>query len=257
MFYTDQMNRQCVLEKKPERIVSLVPSQSELLWDLGLQNELAGITKFCIHPEKMFHTIPRIGGTKQLDLDAIRKINPDLIIGNKEENDRKQIEALEKEFPVWMSDINNLGDAIEMIKSVGMITQRVNEAARIADTIFASFSKSPVISNAPKAIYLIWNKPFMAAGKNTFIDEMIRKAGFTNLISESRYPELTEEQIADLQPEYLLLSSEPYPFEEKHVDYWKKRLPETKTIIVDGEFFSWYGSRLQKAPEYFNTLRQK
>lgn len=256
MIFTDQMNRRCVLDKKPGRIVSLVPSQSELLWDLGLQNELAGITKFCIHPEEMFRSVQRIGGTKQLNLEAIRSLKPDLIIGNKEENDKDQIALLEKEFPVWMSDIYNLGDALNMIRMVGTICAKEAQGECLADSIRQSFNelRSVQAAQKPGAVYLIWKDPYMAAGTQSFIHDMIEQAGFQNLIREPRYPDLQLQELRRLNPEYLLLSSEPYPFREEHVEFFRKEIPDTKTIIVDGEYFSWYGSRMKQAPAYFKSL---
>src|ERR1700741_1030662 len=121
MRFTDQMNREIELKGSPKRIISLVPSQTELLWHLGLREELVGITKFCVHPEEMFHTKPRVGGTKKFDLKKIAELKPDLIIGNKEENEQVQIEELMKQYPVWMSDITNLDQALDMISRVGAL----------------------------------------------------------------------------------------------------------------------------------------
>ena len=119
MIFTDQLGRKLILEKIPQRIISLVPSQTELLFDLGLEEEVVGITKFCIHPDSWFHSKTRIGGTKQFDFEKIKSLQPDLIIGNKEENDKEQIEELMKNFTVWMSDIKTLADACKMICEIG------------------------------------------------------------------------------------------------------------------------------------------
>jgi len=255
MIFTDQMGNKITLEKIPERIVSLVPSQSEFLWDIGLHKQLTGITKFCIHPAEMFTTISRIGGTKKLNIEKIRSLNPDIIIGNKEENEKEQIEILQKEFNVWMSDIYNLGDAFEMMNKLGKITGKKEAAASIAEIIKKSFNDLPSQSIG-KAIYLIWKNPYISAGKNTFIDEMMKYCGFENAISENRYPELNEEKIREINPEFILLSSEPYPFSEKHIAEFQKLCPHAKIIVVDGELFSWYGSRLQYAADYFLSLRE-
>jgi len=254
MVYIDQMNRQCVLDKTPERIVSLVPSQSQLLWDLGLQNQLAGITKFCIHPEEMFRRIPRIGGTKQIHLDKIRALKPDLIIGNKEENTESDILALEKEFPVWMSDIYDLKDALSMIQSIGEITNTSVKANALAESISEKF-KQLQFPHSLSCIYLIWNDPMMVCGKNNFIDDMLQKAGFLNTITAARYPMLSEEDLLTNQAEYILLSTEPFPFGEEHVIAFQKKYPNKKVVLVDAEYFSWYGSKLNSAPEYFQQLR--
>lgn len=254
MIFKDQINNVIEIKSVPKRIISLVPSQSELLWDLGLRDELVGITKFCIYPDEMFKSVERIGGTKTLNLQKIRELNPDLIIGNKEENDEKQIIELQKEFPVWMSDIYNLQDALFMIHAIGEIVNRVEEAKVIRATIEISFLNLNKINQS--VLYLIWNNPFMAAGKATFIGDMINKMGLKNVLidSEGRYPQLTIEAIKQLNPELVYLSSEPFPFGLKHIEELKTILPESKIQLVDGEMFSWYGSRLLKSVKYFNQL---
>ncbi len=248
---TDQLNQKIVLENYPTRIISLVPSQSELLYDLGLREELIGITKFCIHPQEMFNSVQRIGGTKNIDLNAIKKSNPDLIIGNKEENTQEDINALKENHKVWMSDVNTLQDATNMIQELGRMTNRNKEAEAILKKIHFNHQK-----NGKKVIYLIWNNPMMAVGKNTFIDAMIEAAGFENCLSENRYPEITLEKIKELQPDYLFLSTEPFPFKNSHCEDLQMKIPFTKVMLVDGEMFSWYGSRLIKAQKYFSELNE-
>ncbi len=253
MLFTDHLGHTIELQGPPQRIVSLVPSQSELLWDLGLKDRLAGITKFCIHPREMFESIPRIGGTKTLNIDKIRALKPDLIIGNKEENERSQIEALQKEFTVWMSDIYNLEDALKTIHAIGELTSTTQKANTIAEEIRLSFHKLPFRDKS--VLYLIW-KPYMAAGRGTFIGSMLEKIGLKNVISEadSRYPQLSIEEIRELNPELIFLSSEPFPFKQTHADELQQILPNTKIVLVDGELFSWYGSRLLESVAYFHEL---
>ena len=254
MLFNDQLNNTIQLTSFPKRIISLVPSQSELLWDLGIRDELVGITKFCIHPKVMFDSVTRVGGTKTLDLEVIKSLKPDLIIGNKEENEQSQFLELQKLYPVWMSDIFNLKDALQMIEMVGSITNRVEESKKNVNNIDLSFEG---LKQKPASVlYLIWQKPYMAAGKATFIGDMLCKMGMINVISEqnARYPELTIDDIKSLNPDYIFLSSEPFPFKEKHVIDLKKELPNSKPLVVDGELFSWYGSRLLKSIDYFNLL---
>ncbi|MES2567149.1 MAG: helical backbone metal receptor [Bacteroidota bacterium] len=253
MLFTDQLNNTIELDDYPKRIVSLVPSQSEFLWDLGLRNELVGITKFCIHPKEMFSTIKRVGGTKTLHLDVIRSLKPDLIIGNKEENEFSQILELQKEFKVWMSDIYNLNDALEMIRSIGKLVQKEIESNVTANDIEKSFSE--VRQSNKRALYLIW-KPYMAAGQSTFIGDMLQRIGLENVLKDpaGRYPNMTLDEIRILNPDVILLSSEPFPFKEEHIEELRKELPDAKILLVDGELFSWYGSRLKKSTEYFNGL---
>ncbi len=253
MLFTDHLQHTIELQSPPQRIVSLVPSQSELLWDLGLKDRLAGITKFCIHPRELFESIPRIGGTKTLNLDKIRALKPDLIIGNKEENERSQIEALQKEFKVWMSDIYDLEDALKTIRAIGELTDTKEKADSIAAKIRASFSELPFLDKS--VLYLIW-KPYMAAGRGTFIGNMLEKTGLKNVIAaeDSRYPQLDIEEIRKLNPELIFLSSEPFPFKQTHADELQQLLPGTSVVLVDGELFSWYGSRLLRSVAYFHEL---
>ncbi|HWY38765.1 MAG TPA: helical backbone metal receptor [Bacteroidia bacterium] len=258
---TDQLNRHIEFNFPPGRIISLVPSQSELLWHLGLQEELAGITKFCIHPTEMFHSVTRIGGTKEIKFDVIKELQPDLIIANKEENEQEQIEELCKHYPVWISDIHNLDDALEMIERVGAITHRKEKAAELVTQIknkYAAFKNNTkhAITQHRTAAYLIWKNPYMAAGHNTFIDHMLGLCGLTNVFTseKSRYPEISAQNLIDKKPDMVLLSSEPYPFKEKHIEELKMHLPHAKIMLVDGEMFSWYGSRLLHAFDYFTEL---
>lgn len=254
MFFKDHLNNVIQLNAKPQRIISLVPSQSELLWDLGLKNELVGITKFCIHPAEMYKTIKRVGGTKQLNLDVIRSLKPDLIIGNKEENELVQVEQLQKEFQVWMSDIFTLDDALKMITDIGDLTNLSMQAVDIRKRIEESFVQLKPAGGT--VLYLIWHEPFMAAGRHTFIGDMLRRIGLINVIKDdhSRYPLFSMEEIKTLNPDIIFLSTEPYPFKEKHISELQNHLPDTNIRLVDGELFSWYGSRLLKSVAYLNQL---
>ncbi len=261
--FTDQIGRTITLQNSPCRIVSLVPSQTELLFDLGLDEEVVGNTKFCVHPPEWFYTKTRVGGTKKLHIDTIHQLQPDLIIANKEENVKKQVEMLAAHYPVWVSDINNLEDAYEMIEQIGLLTNRIAEASHLVQKIKASFSQLQTINHKPKTAYLIWNDPYMTVGGDTFIHSMLEAAGFENIFKhKQRYPEITAEEMHDAGCELILLSSEPFPFKQKHADELKMKLNDsgsndTKIVFADGEMFSWYGSRLQYAPRYFEELRNK
>ncbi|WP_374951355.1 ABC transporter substrate-binding protein [Mucilaginibacter sp.] len=252
--FHDQMKRVVNLTGMPKRIVSIVPSQTELLFELGLDTEIAGITKFCIHPKEKISRATKIGGTKQLNMELIAQLKPDLIIANKEENEQSQVEELMKHYPVWISDINNLQTALDMIASVGKMVGRQLEAFDLADQIKRRFDLLIPFQTRLRVAYLIWRKPYMVAGNDTFIDSMLLLCGFTNAVNQSRYPELDANKIIDLQPDVLLLSSEPYPFSQKHIHEFEQLLPRAQIMLVDGEMFSWYGSRLLHAPAYFNSL---
>lgn len=253
---TDPLNNNIKIpEGGFKRIVSLVPSQTELLYDLGLEDEVLGITKFCVHPFTWFKSKKRVGGTKRVNLKTIKELNPDLIIANKEENTKEDVEALSKDWPVYVSDIKDLNDAIAMIRDIGALTMKELQAANIIHEIERQFLFTKRLAFG-SAIYLIWNNPIMVSGQDTFISNMMSYAGFTNLAKADRYPEYSIEELKILKPKYLLLSSEPFPFNETHKSYFEALLPGTVVILVDGEMFSWYGSRLLKAFDYFRGLHE-
>ncbi|HNA01267.1 MAG TPA: helical backbone metal receptor [Ferruginibacter sp.] len=248
----------------PRRIISLVPSQTELLYRLGLETETVGITKFCIHPDTWYRQKTRVGGTKSLKPEIIRQLNPDLIIANKEENVQEQVETLARDYPVWVTDVNNLEDALQMIHDIGALTGKTGEASVLISAIQKEFDQlqttnlKPQTSNPPpRTAYLIWQDPCMTAGGDTFIHDMLTRCGFENCFAgKKRYPETTIAELQALDPGLLLLSSEPFPFKQKHADEFGRLLPGCRVMLVNGEYFSWYGSRLLDAPAYFKTLRE-
>jgi ABC-type Fe3+-hydroxamate transport system substrate-binding protein len=260
-FYTDQLNRKIGLPFPPKRIISLVPSQTELLYDIGLRDEVVGITDYCIHPDEWLKTKIHVGGTKKINLEKIKNLHPDLIIGNKEENDKEQIEELMKHYPVWMSDIYSLKDALDMVTRIGTLVGKNLEAVNLKLSIESQFNNISTLSSSPtqpRSAYFIWRKPYLVAGNNTFINDMLIRCGFNNIFAKNnytRYPEISSEQLANAAPHIILLSSEPYPFKEKHIQEFQSICPNAKIMIVDGELFSWYGSRLLKVPAYFEKLR--
>ncbi len=259
--FTDQMGRKVSFNYPLKRIISLVPSQTELLFYLGLDETVVGITKFCVHPEVKSRKKVKIGGTKNLNFEKITSLQPDLIIGNKEENEKTQIEQLAQQFPVWMSDIKKLEDAFEMIEQIGEITDRATPAAQLSHQLkklFSTFIESSKSFPEKSVAYLIWRKPFMVAADQTFINEMLKIAGFKNVFDHlQRYPSITLEELAKAAPEIILLSSEPYPFKEKHIAEIQEYCPQQMVKLVDGELFSWYGNRLMHAIRYFETLRKE
>ncbi|MDD2984729.1 MAG: helical backbone metal receptor [Crocinitomicaceae bacterium] len=254
--FIDQMHRKIEISEMPLRVVSLVPSQTELLFDLGLDDRLVGITKFCIYPETWFQSKTRVGGTKKVDLERVKTLNPDLIIGNKEENTPEDIAALEAIAPVWMSDIYTLEDALDMIEDLGEVLQAQEKAFALSTKIRLNFQKLGAGLNPNQkfsVVYLIWKNPYFAVGNNTFIHDMLMRCGFQNhLQNASRYPEWKLE--IKNQPDAIFLSSEPFPFQEKDIAELQILCPNSKIRLVNGEYFSWYGSRLVDAVGYFEEL---
>ena len=263
--FLDQFYHSFEMRDKPVRIVSLVPSITELLYSLQLDERVVGITKFCVHPESWFREKTRIGGTKTVKMDVINQLQPDLIIANKEENVKEQVEELAKHYPVWVSDVNNLADAIDMIKQIGAVTGTHARAMQLLEQIARAFLslKHQVVENIRqgrilRTAYLIWRDPYMTIGGDTFIHDMLARCGFENVFDHTtRYPTIDIQQLQDADCELLLLSSEPFPFKQKHIDELQPFLPNTRIMLVDGELFSWYGSRLLHAPAYFANLLQQ
>ena len=237
------------------RIVSLVPSQTELLFALGLGEWVVGVTKFCVHPPEARQTAAVVGGTKNFHFDKIDALRPDLILGNKEENYREGIERLAAAYPLYLSDISTLPEALAMIREVGRLTGTAAPADTLAHRITADFAALSLPPAPIPAAYFIWRQPYMVAAADTFIDDMLRRAGFANVFGHlSRYPEITPEQLQAAAPRQILLSSEPYPFQEKHLAEFRGICPAATVRVVDGELFSWYGSRLLHSAAYFQRL---
>jgi len=254
---TDQMQRTVTLPAPAKRIVSLVPSQTELLFTLGAGGSVVGLTRFCTEPPDQVAGITKVGGTKKFDFEAIAALQPDLIIGNKEENYPEGIAQLEQDYPVWMSDISTLDESLEMVRGIGEITGHAEQAEVFVRSVNQNFKTFlPAQFSKVNVAYLIWQKPFMAAGGNTFINDILARGGMHNVLAHlPRYPEVSLEQLASCGAEYILLSSEPFPFREKHMAQLNAELPDQKFLLVDAMPFSWYGSQLLHTADYLRQLR--
>lgn len=253
--FIDQTGTVVELPTVPSRIVSLVPSQTELLYTLGLDRELVGLTKFCVHPETWFRSKARIGGTKTVHLDKLIELAPDLLLANKEENLQATVEAIREKVPVWTSDVTNLGTALDMIVKIGELVGKVQKARELVDQLTQAFFTLRPVSRPLRTAYLIWKKPYMSVGADTFIYDMLIRCGFDPITREqTRYPAIEPEALRAAAPELILLSSEPYPFRQKHLRELAELLPGAIIRLVDGEYFSWYGSRMLGAPAYFQDL---
>lgn len=246
------MNNSILLSTTPKRIVCLVPSITELLVDLNLEDKIIGITKFCIEPFYIRKKCTIVGGTKKLNLEKIKELNPDFIIANKEENSLEDIVELKKSFKIWISDVKTIEDNHYLIEQLGKIFKKEIEAERIL-TITNDIIKN--LNNKifnKKVLYLIWKNPFMTVGYDTFIHEIISKIGLNNCIKETRYPIIDLNNYKNV--EFVFLSSEPYPFNENDLKEIQECFPDSKVFLVDGTYFSWYGSRISKSKEYFEKF---
>lgn len=235
------------------KIVSLVPSITEALFDLGLtEHEVVGRTKFCIHPAEKVKHVAVVGGTKNINTGKIRALQPDLIVANKEENVREQVESLMEDFRVLVTNVENIEDNYYLLKNLGKLFHKEERAQSFNLKIYEVLNEAKVNSKL-KAAYLIWNNPYMTIGSDTFIHKIMAEIGFENLFKDrKRYPEIKTEDLAGA--DLLMLSSEPFPFKEKHIEELKAVYPEKKIMIVDGEAFSWYGTHIAKCSDYFKRL---
>ncbi len=259
MIFFDQMNRKLELEKTPQRIISLVPSQTELLVDLGLEDSLVGVTKFCVHPEELRKKKEVVGGTKQVHPEKIAQLAPDIILCNKEENTPGMVEELQQIAPVHVSDIKTIDDSLELIREYGMIFGAKEKASDIVGKVLDQKRDfQEFISQRPqkRVAYFIWKNPWMVVGEDTFIDHLLQLNNFSNVFGDkkARYPEVKPEELEKLKPDFVLLSTEPFPFKEDDKEELSKMVRKDCIQIVDGEFFSWYGSRLIEAFDYFRKL---
>ncbi|MCS6917746.1 MAG: helical backbone metal receptor [Chitinophagales bacterium] len=240
----------------PRRIVSLVPSLTELLADLGLEQDVVGITKFCERPAQWRRAKTIVGGTKAIKIDRIVALRPDLVLANKEENVKEQIMELAAHVPVLLTDIHTAGDALQMIQAIAACTCTAERGNHLVAAIESDLKMLRNLSPI-RAAYLIWHNPIMAAGGDTFISNMMQHAGFKNVFeNRDRYPKLEAHQLGEANPDWLLLSSEPFPFSQKHVPFYQELLPASRIVLVDGQMFSWYGSRMQHFVAYVRHLRQ-
>ncbi len=255
MIIEDQIGRNIKLETTPQKIVSLVPSITYTLYTLGLNSEVKGITRFCKYPEEWKKEKKIIGGTKQLKMEKIKEIAPDLILANKEENTKTEIEKLAKEFKVFVSDVKDFQSNMEFINKLGQLFNLENQAKNLISQIQQERKKfrNKLSGNV---VYFIWKDPWMSVGNDTFIHEMLREIGLKNYFSEQkRYPHVDMKKLINDPPDYIFLSSEPYPFKNKHKQELAKYFPNTKIILVKGEPFTWFGAYQKEAYSYFNLIK--
>ncbi len=251
MIIHDFLNRPVELTSAPQRIISLVPSQTELLVDLGFEKQIVGVTKFCVHPKHLKSTKTIVGGTKQVHFDKIEALQPDIIFCNKEENTKAMVNRLSKIAPVHVSDIKSLEDNYRLIKDYGEILNVQSKAKSLIEELsHKEHQFQQTIKRQPiqKVAYLIWRDPWMTVGGDTFINHILELNRFENVFADQdRYPTIDINNLPDL--DLLFLSSEPYPF--KTQNFSEIPIDNSNIKLVNGEYFSWYGSRMLKAFDYF------
>jgi len=219
-----------------------------------------GITKFCVHPTHLRKRKTIVGGTKKVSFEKIKQLQPDIILCNKEENTKEIVDTLAKEFQVHVTNVETMSDALEMIEQYGVIFNKEKQATAMCATIkteLKKFKKEIEIASTKKVAYCIWKDPWMVVGGGTFIDHMLALNNFDNSYKKKeRYPMVSLDDLKDASLDYILLSSEPFPFTQKHKKELEESLSNVKIKLVDGEYFSWYGSRLLKTFSYFIRLNK-
>ncbi len=232
------------------RIVSLVPSLTEFLVDIGLEKNLVGRTRFCIHPQEKVAAIPSIGGTKNPRIEKIRSLKPDWVIANKEENRKEDVEALLDFTQVFVTEIDTIEDAFHEMIQIGTLFGREKQVHQLVHSIKHELPKTDL--KPLQTAYFIWKDPWMSVGSDTYIHDVMLRFGLKNVFSDyTRYPSFSDDDLKKEKPDCVLLSSEPYPFTEKHVQEIQQIWPKARIECINGEWFSWYGSGMLNA---FNAL---
>lgn len=252
----DHLNRQVFVSIPPKRIISICLAITETLFSLGLDDYIVGRTKYCIFPKEKVGQIQVVGGTKEVDIEKIKQLQPDLILAEKEENTAEIVQQLEKIAPVFVAEVQSIEDGHRLIQTLGRLTNSEEKANRMIEISRGGFGALPQ-HQLGKMAYVIWRKPYMVVGETTYIHDVLKRLGFQNPFAnvESRYPAVTKEQLIEANLDVLLLASEPFPFSERYLAEFQAFLPNTKIILVDGEMF-WYGAKMIEAIDYFKELIQ-
>lgn len=226
------------------RIVSLVPSWTETLAAWGLQSEIVGCTQFCVAPASLHRTAAKVGGTKDFSVEAIRNLNPTHIIANREENPKEPIEILSAQFPLLLTYPRGPLDVAPTLRDMGKFLGEKSLAERDASAIEQAIDRLQGESGLLGLfLYFIWREPYMIAGPDTYISRLLELGGWQNAYQgEERYPSLSIGELQELKADFLLFSSEPYPFRRRDVERLRMDWsPLPQSYKVDGMLFSWYG----------------
>jgi ABC-type Fe3+-hydroxamate transport system substrate-binding protein len=252
----DHLQRSVTIPQQPKRIVSLCPSITETLFDLGLQGRIVGTTRFCIHPVEKVAKTTRVGGTKSLDYERLHSLNPDLVIAEKEENTAEMVALLTQRYPVYVMDVVSVPGAIKMINDLGLIFGVEEQAGKLSAQIAQGFQSLRPLPVPRKVLYLIWRKPYKTVGLGTYIHDVLSRCNLENVGGRlaGRYPEVSLDAFGELNPQLILLASEPFPFRDKHCHEVQRLASSADIRLVDGEMFSWYGSRMLTAIAYLQKL---
>jgi len=245
------------------QIVSLCPSITETLIEFGLSEQICGVTKFCIHPESVVKNLCPLGGTKDPNLARIRELDPDLIFMNSEENRREDYESLAKDYKVDVSEPKSVAEIPSLLRHFGALTHREAPAERAAQKLERALQSLRKARGQRTSlfsyVYLIWRKPWMCVGTDTYVSRLFEEAGGTNLFGDAneRYPEISLQDIAEKKPNYIFLADEPFPFAERHIPEVKKACPLAKVEVISGDDCCWHGIRSIRGVELMQSLLER
>lgn len=263
MTFFDDLGNELTFEKTPKRIISLVPSLTETLYDLNLEENILGITKSCTHPVHFKHTKTIIGDVKDVEIEKIKDLQPHIVFCNKGENSLETIKKLQEFTQVYVTVVKTIDDSIRLVEKLGLILNRRVDAKLINHKInlkledFTQFIKE---YDVKKAGYFIGYNPWVAAGDNTFINALLALNKFENIYTnkEDMYPIIEAKKIRlEGDPDFVFFPSHPFAFNDKHIFEMGRFTHHASAVYVDGQMFSWFGSRLIKSFDYFKSLRER
>ncbi|NIM20579.1 MAG: ABC transporter substrate-binding protein [Candidatus Latescibacteria bacterium] len=262
----DDLRRRHVFQSPPGRIVSLVPSITETVVLLGADQRLVGITDYCVHPEDALADIPRVGGTKNPDVPDILSLEPDVVLANKEENRKRDVEALEKQVPVFVTYPTTVRESLKTVRDLGTLLNAEDEAAKFTEEcegMMRSIAQDVTVSKPLRTACMIWRDPWMAVGPNTYASDLLKALGFENVYGsrKDRYPVTSLEELAERRPDVILLPNEPYEFDEGDKsfveDFVNERGVSAMILLLMGSHLTWFGSRTLAALEYLLDIRRR
>lgn len=255
-------------ERAAPRIVSLVPSLTELLCDLGLAPLLVGRSGFCIHPAETVRAIPKVGGTKDVNIEKIRKLGATHLIVNIDENEKPMVDQLAQFIPhIIVTHPLGPRDNLPLYRLLGGIFGAEKEAESLCTAFeqeYATLAAVRANHNMPPRtmLYCIWKDPWMTISDDTYIARMLAEIGWTCwstpqlAAAGARYPKFEWTDAVAQAIDGVLLSTEPYRFTEAHVDALERQIGKP-VELVDGEMLSWYGSRAIRGLRYLRDLIQQ
>jgi ABC-type Fe3+-hydroxamate transport system substrate-binding protein len=251
-------------ESLPPRIVSLVPSLTEALFSLGMGDRVVGVTEYCVHPAEAVAALPKLGGTKNPDVAAIVALRPDLVLANREENKRRDVERLEAAgVPVWVTYPRTVVEGARLLRELAERGGRRAEIASLVEPLEAALEQARAQRPArPTRVFCpIWKRPWMSVGRDTYADDLLTVCGGENVFGardERRYPLVTEEEILEAAPEVIVLPDEPYAFGPRDAaELGRLEVPAARSgriHLIDGTLVSWYGPRTRRAIETLRPL---